>query len=169
MIEAEAELGMAPLRDGQAFVVGGAAYLAAAGLVAAVHATTPITRGWWLVAFLSLVGGVSQLLLGPGLLALSRRSGARVPDARATGAQLLFWNLGTVTVAAADLAPSMAGVVAGSALLAAALLLFAGALHRARATARQPAPVWVGGYATLLLFLAGSVVVGVLLAYTRGH
>src|SRR5690348_11056072 len=64
MTGAEVGRGMAPLRDGQAFVVCAAAYLAAAALVGAVHASAPVTRGWWLVAFLSLVGGVSQLLLG---------------------------------------------------------------------------------------------------------
>jgi hypothetical protein len=168
MTEAEVGGGVAPPRGGQAFVVGGAAYLTAAALVAAVHATAPVTRGWWLVAFLSLVGGVSQLLLGPGLLALARRSGARAPDASAAAAALVLWNVGTLAVAVADLASSMAGVVAGSALLVAALALFAGALRRARATARHPAPGWVGAYAVLLVFLAASVVVGVLLARARG-
>jgi hypothetical protein len=169
MTEAETGRGIAPPRGGQAFVACGAAYLTAAALVAAVHATAPVTRGWWLVAFLSLVGGVSQLLLGPGLLALARRSGAPAPGARAAGAELVLWNLGTLTVAVADLAPSMVGVVAGSALLVIALALFAGALRRIRATARHPARGWVGAYALLLVFLAASVVVGVLLTYAHGH
>jgi hypothetical protein len=169
MTEAEMGRGVAPPSGGQAFAVCGAAYLTAAALVAAVHATAPVTRGWWLVAFLSLVGGVSQLLLGPGLLALARRVGAGAPDTRAAGAELVLWNVGALAVAVADLAPSMAGVVGGSVLLVAALALCGGGLGGARSTARRPAPGWVGAYAVLLVFLAASVAVGVLLAYTRGH
>lgn len=161
--------GIIPGKGGRTFVGCGGVYLVAAVVVAIVHSTTPVTRGWWLVAFLSLVGGVSQLLLGPGLTALIRRSGARAPDRRAGRAELVLWNGGTATVAIADLAPSMVGVLVGSALLVAALTLFAADLRAARATARDPSPRWVRAYGFLLVFLAVSVVVGAYLAYARGR
>ena len=151
------------------FVLGGAAYLAAAAGIAMVHAGSPVTRGWWLVAFLFLVGGVSQLLLGPGLLALARRSGAPAPPRRTAGAELVLWNGGTAIVAIADLAPSFAGVVGGGALLGLALLLFARDLRTVRTAARRPARGWLRAYAGLLGFLALSVAVGVLLASVRGR
>jgi hypothetical protein len=149
---------------GRAFVVCSAAFLAAATVVLAVHVTSPIAQGWWLVAYLSLVGGVAQLLLGPGLIALSAGSGVHAPDRRELVAALVLWNAGTVGVAVSDLARVQAGVIAGSALLLAALWLFARGLRVTRAAAAQSARAWSVGYAALLLFLAASVVVGTLLA-----
>lgn len=153
----------------RAFLICGLAYLAAAGSVAVVHAVTGVTRGWWLVAFLSLVGGVAQLLLGPGLLALVGRSGARVPSPRQVLAELVLWNGGTAAVALADLADSMAGVLAGSVLLLAALVLFARGLRAARATAHRRWPAWDLAYGFLLAFLGSSVFVGAWLAFVRGR
>lgn len=151
------------------FVLGGAAYLTAAAAIAAMHTNSPVTRGWWLVAFLSLVGGLSQLLLGPGLLALSRRSGAPAPSQPATGAELVLWNGGTATVAIANMASSFTGVVGGGVLLGLALLLFARDLRTVRSAARRPARWWIRAYVALLGFLALSVAVGVLLAHLRGR
>ena len=148
----------------RAFTACAAAFgLAAAGL-AALHAGVDITRGWWLVAYLSLVGGVAQLLLGPGLIALARRSGARPPGATDRGAQLVLWNAGTVIVAVSDVTGAAMGVLAGSVVLLVALSLFAAALHRVRATGRRRTPRWERGYVLLLVFLAGSVAVGTGLA-----
>jgi hypothetical protein len=138
-------------------------------LVAAMHAIRPVPRGWWLVAFLSLVGGVAQLLLGPGLVALRRRRGAAPQAGRTAAAELVLWNVGTATVAIADLVPLMGGVLAGSALLLGALVLFAAGLRGAPADGLRRAPGWVGAYVGLLGFMAASVAVGVLLAYARGR
>ena len=159
----------AAARGAGGFIVGGTAYLLAAAGVAVVHAGSPVTRGWWLVAFLSLVGGLSQLLLGPGLLALARRSGAPAPPRRTAAAELVLWNGGTATIAVADLAPSFAGVLGGSVLLCLALVLFAADLRGVRAGGRRPARRWTWAYGLLLGFLALSVGVGVLLAHVRGR
>ena len=43
------------------------AFEVVAATVAVVQATAPFTHGWWLLAHLILVGGLSQLLLGSGL------------------------------------------------------------------------------------------------------
>ncbi len=133
-----------------------------------VRLTRPLDRGWWLVAYLSLVGGVAQLMLGPGLLALARLRQAPSPTGPALFTRLALWNVGTLLVAAANMARAMAGVVAGSVLLLAALALFTGDLRLLRAAASEAAPRWLRGYAFLLVFLGISVGVGTALAY-RGR
>lgn len=145
-----------------------ATFLTAAAVIAVVITTAPITRGWWLVAYLALVGGISQILLGSGLVALARRSGAGVLELRHKRAELVLWNAGAVIVAVADLAAAPGGVLAGSVLLVAALALFAGGLCETVATARRPVQGWVRMYAFLLGFLTVSVAVGAVLAY-RGQ
>jgi hypothetical protein len=146
------------------FAICGSAFLVAAGAVAVVQATAPFTRGWWLVAYLILVGGLSQLLLGSGLIALARRSAARACGASATRAQLVLWNAGTVTVAIADLTEVPAGVLAGSLALYGALALFSVGLRRVVVTAGRPSKFWFRGYVLLLVFLAACVVIGAALA-----
>jgi hypothetical protein len=54
----------------------GLTFLAAAMPTAALSATNPFEHGWWLVAYLALVGGVGQLLLeDQAVLGCSRASG----------------------------------------------------------------------------------------------
>lgn len=141
------------------------AFLGAAAVVAAVQLAAPLTRGWWLVAYLALVGGVAQALLGNGQLALvARTAGAHAPGRGWWVAPWALWNAGTITVAATDLAGSAAGVLAGSAALLVALALFAGHLHGARACPRCAPSLWTGAYAALVVFLAVSVFTGAGLA-----
>jgi hypothetical protein len=149
---------------GRGFAICASAFVVVAAAVAVVQATAPFTRGWWLVAYLILVGGLSQLLLGSGLIALARRSAARACGANTTRAQLALWNAGTVTVAIADLGEVPGGVLAGSAALYGALALFGIGLRRVSVTARRPSRRWFGGYVLLLVFLGACVVIGAALA-----
>jgi hypothetical protein len=152
----------APSRiTGRAFALPAALFLLAAAGVAAARIATPFDKGWWLVAYLGLVGGVAQLLLGSGLGALAGRAGAREPARRVTLAQFGLWNAGTLTVAVADLVEAPAAVLAGSVLLLVALALFAVELRR---IARTPLRGWAAAYVALVVFLAGSVAVGAALA-----
>lgn len=146
------------------FAICASAFFVAAGAVAVVQATAPFTRGWWLVAYLTLVGGVSQLLLGSGQTALARRSAARVPGVSASRAQLVLWNAGTVTVAIADLTEVPAGVLAGSLALYAALALFSVGLRRIIVSADRLSKFWFRSYVLLLVSLTASVVIGAALA-----
>ena len=57
----------------------GLTFLAAALPAAALSAANPFEHGWWLVAYLTLVGGLSQLLLGPGRTWLLARAGSPRP------------------------------------------------------------------------------------------
>ena len=139
--------------------------MVAAVVVAIVHATGPIAKGWWLVAYLSLVGGVAQFLLGSGLLAISAWSGGDGPSTRERLGQLALWNIGTVIVAVADVAGSPSTVLLGSAILLAALALFAAGLHRVHTTATRTPALWVRLYVVLLVFLAVSTAIGSVLAH----
>ena len=152
-----------PQAPGREFAFCAAAFVALAAGFAVLQAAAPFTRGWWLVAYLFLVGGLSQLLLGSGLIALARRSKARATAANAR-AQLVLWNAGTATVAIADLRNAPGGVLAGSLILLAALALFAVGARRVSVTARHAVRRWIDCYLALLAFLATSVVVGTALA-----
>lgn len=148
-----------------AFIIYGVAFLVVAAVIAVLQTVAPIAKGWWLVSYLSLVGGVSQILLGRGLLVLAQLRGAAQPDPRRSRLQLLAWNAGTLTVGVADIAGSAWGVLVGSVLLLAALALFTNGVREMGATARQPATAWVGSYGFLIVFLAISTAVGTLLAF----
>jgi hypothetical protein len=140
------------------------AFAGAAGIIAVAVTLAPIDKGWWLVAYLALVGGLSQSLLGTGLSFLAIRTGARRPAESTTWSQVALWNMGVVMVAVADLTAVSVGVLLGSVVLLAALGSFAVALRRTSATAVSPMPVAVIVYGLLIVFLVGSVVVGTGLA-----
>lgn len=142
----------------------GLSFVAVAAVVAAANLASPFARGWWLVAYLFLVGGIAQVLLGVGQVhvAAGIRSGAGLRTL--AWAQLVLWNLGTVIVAVADMAVAPAGVVAGSVVLIAALCMFWVGVRDPRK--RSIGQLWWLKvlYVALLVFLAGSVVVGTFLA-----
>ena len=147
------------------FVVCAVLFLVAAAIVAVINARTPFAHGWWLVAYLGLVGGVSQLLLGPGLIAIAAGGGTHAPALRHGIGEFVLWNAGTVIVAAADLATAPGGVLVGSVMLFGALALFARDLLKVNSKSRPWKRVWCGLYAVLLVFLAASTVVGTVIAY----
>jgi hypothetical protein len=128
----------------------------AGGLVAAINSAAPFAHGSWLAAYLVLVGGVAQLLLGVGCLGL--------PAPRLSpllrGAQLGLWNLGNAAVAAGVLADAFVLVVVGSVMVLGALAGFA----------VGGGPIYPGSrgrvilYRIVILGLAGSVVIGGVLA-----
>jgi hypothetical protein len=139
-----------------AFAATAAAMVVAGGLVAAVNSAAPFAHGSWLAAYLVLVCGVAQALLGLGSLGLP----APRLSARLRGAQFGLWNLGNAAVAGGVLGGSVGLVVAGSVVVLGALAAFAAG----------GGPVHPGSRGRVVLYraviagLAGSVVVGALLA-----
>ena len=144
--------------------VASAIFAVAALIVIAWNAGWPIERGWWLAAYLFLVGCGSQLLLGAGQFALAARRGTIPPSRALAWTQLALWNFGTVTVAVADMARALAGVAVGSGILMMSLALFLFGARPAGSMATREARSLELRYLALLLFLAGSVVVGTALA-----
>ncbi|MBN9622296.1 MAG: hypothetical protein J0H06_04970 [Actinobacteria bacterium] len=128
----------------------------AGGLVAAVNSAAPFAHGSWVAAYLVLVGGVAQLLLGVGCLGLP------VPrlSARLRGAQLGLWNVGNAVVVGGVLVDAVAVVVVGSVMLLAALGGFAVGGGRIRRDRRARVII----YRIVILGLAVSVVIGAVMA-----
>src|SRR3954467_3009367 len=137
--------------------LGGAA-IVGGGLVAAVNSAAPFPHGSWLCAYLVLVAGVSQILLGIGAYVLP------VHQAPATTErlQVALWNLGNIAVAAGVLGNAPVAVGAGSGALLVALGSFALCVGRGRQGVRR----WVVAYHGTVATLAVSVGIGCALAGT---
>jgi hypothetical protein len=141
-------------RSSATFALLGGALVVAGGIVAAVNSAAPFAHGSWLAAYLVLVAGISQVLLGVGRLALL----VREPPRRLIRAQLLLWNAGSVAVPAGVLGDAALPVTAGSFALLAALACFAAGVRGVPLHASAVA------YHALIVALAGSVIVGSALA-----
>jgi hypothetical protein len=141
-----------------AFAATSGALIVAGGLVAAINSATPFAHGSWVAAYLVLVGGVAQMFLGVWCLGLPEPKLA----ARLRGAELGLWNVGNAIVVGGVLTESASVVVVGSAMLLGALAGFAlggGPIRR-----DQPGRVII--YRIVILGLAGSVVIGAVLAHS---
>jgi hypothetical protein len=143
-------------RSTSAFLAPSGVLIVAGGAVAAVNSATPFAHGSWLAAYLVLVGGVSQVILGAGRLALH----APRPTPALLRAQLVLWNLGSLAVPAGVLADAPTLVTVGSVALLWALALFAFEASGVRRELR----VRAGVYLAVIVGLAASVVVGSALA-----
>ncbi|HEY8473153.1 MAG TPA: hypothetical protein VIL37_11050 [Natronosporangium sp.] len=131
----------------------GAGCVVLGGLVAAVTRPLQLTDGSWAAAYLVLVCGVAQYVMGRvlGLPAVPGKPGWSL---------VAVWNLGNLAVIAGTLLEVPAIVDAGAVLLVAALGL---AWLAGRAV---PRPVgWL--YRGMLLVLLVSIPVGVVLAHLR--
>jgi hypothetical protein len=82
-----------------------------------VRSRQPSDHGWWLVGYLALVGGLSQLMLGAGQFAL----GALSVGPRVLAGELVFWNLGAMLVPVGVFAGAPGVVAVGSVVLLSAL------------------------------------------------
>ena len=139
----------AGLVDVHAFAAVAGMMIVAGGLVAAVNSAAPFAHGSWLAAYLVLVAGVSQLVLGLGRLVLP----APKRSVRLAHAQLGLWNAGTATVAVGVFTDLGAIVLVGSAIALTALGCFARGGGRGRPGAR--------GRVILYRFLIGALAIGV--------
>ena len=150
------ERGLSLDRPTVRFLASASVLIVAGGAVAAVNSAAPFGHGSWLAAYLVLVGGVSQVVLGAGRLAL------RAPRATPAllRAQLVLWTLGSLAVPAGVLADAPTLVTVGSVALLWALALFAtGARGCDARCASVRSSTWRS-----VVGLAASVVVGSALA-----
>jgi hypothetical protein len=139
-----------------------AAFVIAAAVVGAANVVSPFERGWWLTAYLFLVGGLAQLLLVRGQEALT--TGPHHPSASLVWAQWGLWNTGTAIVAVGDMAQVMAAVDAGSLALLIALVLYHLGARRPGGTPGRHASALGCGYTALLVVLGSCVLLGTFLA-----
>jgi hypothetical protein len=138
------------------FALLGAVMIVGGGLVAAINSAAPFDHGSWLAAYLVLVAGVSQILLGLGHLLLP----VSPPSTRLLRLQLVCWNAGNVAVAGGVLAGATAVVIVGSSVLLVGLGGFAAGAGWAWSAARGR----LAAYHAFGLMLAVSVFVGAALA-----
>jgi hypothetical protein len=139
-----------------AFTAVAGTMIVAGGVVAAINSAAPFAHGSWLAAYLVLVGGVAQLLLGVGCLVLPE---PRL-SARLRRAQLGLWNLGNVAVTGGVLGDLLGLVAAGSVMVLGALAGFAVGGGPSYPGSRDRVIL----YRIMILGLAGSVVIGGVLA-----
>lgn len=147
------------------FAVSGATCIVVGGLVAAATAPAPSEHGSWAAAYLVLVAGVAQLVLGVGQAALA----AQLPSRRVAEVQALAWNLGNAAVIAGTLLGVTTVVDAGGALLVGALVLF---VRTSRTTERTggEALKWARhAFRSLVVLLCMSIPIGLALAQLRSH
>lgn len=129
------------------------------GLIAAVTGPLELTKGSWAAAYLVLVAGVAQVMMG------SARRRWRREGADASGWwQLTLWNLGHVGVIGGTVAGSTPVVVGGSVPLVLALVL---ALLASLRSPDGGDRMLLSGYRLLLVLLAVSIPVGMLLSAVR--
>jgi hypothetical protein len=137
------------------FAVVGTLCIVAGGLVSAILAHDPSRPAMWAVAYLVLVGGVAQASAGMGQALL----GQRPPGGTWLAAELAAFNLGNAGVLGGTLTGQTWLVDAGGLVLAGSLVLF---LLGSRGV-RRTMPVMV--YRALLVFVLGSIPVGLFLAH----
>ena len=144
------------IRSAGPFLSAGTVGIVAGGLMAAVTAPLELDHGSWAAAYLVLVVGVAQILLGTTQAAL-------VTDGRDLGGrgwvELASWNLGSLLVIGGTVAESTWLVGIGSVLLVVALVLF---MTSVPGPSRYPRLRLL--YRAFAGFLALSVAVGTVLA-----
>jgi hypothetical protein len=135
------------------FVFLGSACVIGGGLASAATAPSATLHSAWAVAYLVLVAGVAQIVLGIAQVAMA----ATVPPRLLLGTQLATWNVGNAAVLVGTLTNVMPLTDLGGALLVVALALVLAAIRAGR-----------GGRAAtvlrlLVLLLLVSIPVGLVL------
>ena len=127
------------------------------GVLAAAMAHAPSRKLLWMVAYLVLVVGVTQTVLGIGQALLATRETAALVRA----VECVLFNLGNAGVIAGTMLSKWSLVLMGTLLFAAALAIFLHATRRARGG-------WLTHvYRALIVCIGGSSIVGLVLAAMR--
>lgn len=140
-------------RAARPFVWLGIAAIIAGGLVAAAVAHAPIQKLVWMSAYLVLVVGVAQIVLGAGQAWLSERP----PLLGWVAGEWVVFNLGNAGVIAGTLAGSFGWVAAGTVLFALGIALFLLGTRGVRSG-------WLLGYRVLLGLVFLSSLAGLALS-----
>jgi hypothetical protein len=137
----------------------GALSVVAGGVVAAVTGPLELDKGSWLAAYLVLVSGVSQFVIGQA----PARLAVRPISSRWAWSLVASWNLGNAAVISGTLLALPQLVDVGSVLLVLGLGIAAFSVRGGDPSTR--ALGWA--YRFVLLVLAISIPIGVLLAHVR--
>ncbi len=137
----------------------GAAAVILGGLVAAVTGPLELSKGSWAAAYLVLVAGAAQVVMGS-----ARQRWMRSGSDAQGWAQFASWNIGNLAVIIGTSAGSTVAVFAGAALLVIALVLAFLATFRLQGRADR---MLLLGFRILLVLLAVSIPIGVTLSAIR--
>ena len=129
------------------------------GLVAAITDPLDVYRGSWMAAYLVLVVGGAQVVMGWA----RRRWGTS--RAAAGAAQCAGWNVGSAGVIAGTLAETSLIVYVSSVALVAALIIAAWDTRSDGTTSRVG--LQLRAYRAMLVILSVSIPVGMVLSYLR--
>lgn len=156
-----------PVGAGTWLLVAGSGFILLGGLVAAVTGPLDWRRGSWLAAYMVLVCGVAQYVMGRAPSWFDRPTGARLG-----WTQLIGWNVGNAVVMGGTLAGLPNLVDVGGVILFVILIdMLRDAVRRPASTADGPASritFWGWwAYRALLVLLVVSIPVGLVLAHMR--
>ncbi|MGH3970566.1 MAG: hypothetical protein ACRDTV_21215 [Mycobacterium sp.] len=141
------------------FAIAGAVSVIAGGLLAAVIAAPAPTRhDVWAVAYLVLVLGVSQIVLGAGQVLLA----STPPTARMVAVMAVAFNAASIAILVGVITDQIVVFDAGAVLLIVALVLF---FHGVRHGARRGWPLYA--YRLFVAVLVVSIPIGLLLTTTN--
>lgn len=141
------------------FMIFGAAAMVAGGFVAAVAGAVTWGHGAWTAAFVVLVVGMAQVVLGLAQSALA----PQLLERGRVIAQFALWNIGCAAVIGGTQTDSTAVVASGSVLFLAALVISGLTVRYHSALVGAPR-VLLGVYRVLLVVLSLSVAVGIILS-----
>lgn len=144
-------------RTAAPFMLVAALAVVVGGAVSAALAHQPTRQIMWLVAYLVLVAGVAQWLLGVGQSWLAQVP----PNFVWVVVECVLFNVANLLVMAGTLMAHPTWVNVGAVLLVLALALFLFGVRHA------PPSRWVYAYRVILLLLGASAGVGVLLTMLR--
>lgn len=146
-------------RTGLPFVIIGSVSIILGGLISAASAASPSYTASWAVAYIVLVAGVAQLVLGIGQAQLASRQ----PSARVIAGEAIALNLANLAVLAGTLIAAPALVDVGAGLLVIALAMFVWAVRGARTHS-----AWLlHGFRIMIVILAVTAPIGLLIAHSR--
>jgi hypothetical protein len=141
------------------FLTLGGISLILGGVVSAASAGSPSYTSAWAVAYLVLVGGVAQLVLGIGQAELASK---KLP-ATLLAAEAALLNLSTVAVLLGTLLAAPALTYVGAGLLVIALVAFIWAVRGAS----QHLPWLLWAFRIMVVVLLVSAPIGLVIAHSR--
>lgn len=145
------------------FFAAAITFLVAAVVAGLLGRTGLLDNGRWLALHLAFLGGVSQLVLGAGQFFVAAFLATDPPSRPLIRAQLAAWNVGTALVVVGVPTQRPGVAVAGAALIAVGLALFAAGLRDMQRRSLQRARWAVRWYYACAGFLGAGVLVGVAL------
>jgi putative Mn2+ efflux pump MntP len=142
------------------FLILGGVSVIVGGLLSAAAAPAPSYTASWAVAYIVLVAGVAQLVLGLGQARLAPHQ----PSARVVAVEAIAFNLAHVAVLLGTVIGSPWIVDVGAALIVVALGLFIWSVRGVSTGSR-----WVlYGFRAVILIVLITTPIGVILAHLKG-